>query len=123
MVPPLALNVAELPTQIVALFTLGTIAPPIVRVTVPIPIQPAAEVPVIVYVVVTVGLAVTLAPVAELKVAEGDHVYVDAPPAVNMVDAPGHIVAEATVTVGKGFTVTDVVAVFMQPTALVPVTV
>jgi hypothetical protein len=53
-----------------------------------------------------VGFAVTLVPVDELNVAAGVHVYVDAPVAVNVVDAPGQIVAEFTVTVGKGLTVT-----------------
>ena len=39
-------------------------------------------------------------------------VYVLAPPAVNVAVPPTHIVAEFTLTVGKGFTVT--VAVFEE---------
>ena len=45
-----------------------------VTVTVPVLTQPAALVPVMVYVVVAVGLAVTLVPVVALKPVAGDHV-------------------------------------------------
>ena len=46
-----------------------------------------------VYVVVTVGEAVTVAPLAELRVAAGVHVYVLPPLTVNGVFCPGQIVA------------------------------
>jgi hypothetical protein len=52
--------------------------------------------------VVTVGEAVTTEPVEELSVVEGLHVYVLAPLAVRVELAPGHMVAELTVTVGVG---------------------
>ena len=65
---------AEPPEQIVALLAVGAIEPLTVTVDVAVAVQPAAEVPVMVYVVVTVGFAVTTAPVEELSVAEGVHV-------------------------------------------------
>lgn len=75
MLPPLAVSVAVCcPTQIVALFTEGTIDPPIVTVEVAVAVHPATEVPVTVYTVVTLGLAVTVAPVEELSVDAGVHV-------------------------------------------------
>lgn len=48
MVPPVALNVVEVPAQIVALFTVGLIEPPMVTVDVAVAVQPLAEVAVIV---------------------------------------------------------------------------
>lgn len=45
-----------------------------VTVAVVVPTQPAALVPVMVYVVVAVGLAVTPAPVVALSPVAGDHV-------------------------------------------------
>jgi hypothetical protein len=64
-------------------------------------------VPVTVYVVVTVGFAVTVAPVVEDNPVEGLHVYVVAPLAVSIVLPPVQIVAEdgVTTTTGTGFTV------------------
>jgi len=56
----------------------------------------------------------------------GFHEYVLAPVPVILVDVPLQIVALVTVvpTVGNGFTVTNLVAVFVQPVAVkVPVTV
>ncbi len=49
-------------------------------------------------------------------------VYVVAPPAVNVVDCPTQIVAEVAVTVGKGFTIIEVVLVLLH-VPLFPVTV
>ena len=46
--PPLAVNVAEPPEQIVALLTDGTMLPPIVTVDVAVVVQPAADAAVIV---------------------------------------------------------------------------
>jgi hypothetical protein len=111
------------PAQIVALFALGTIAPPIVTVAVVVAVQLAADVPVIVYTVVAVGLATTVDPVDALSDELGDHVYVLAPDALRFVEAPGQIVAEPTVRVGVGLTVIAAVPVLTQFAALVPVTV
>ena len=47
-----------------------------------------------------------------------------APAAANVVDCPMHIAGEFTVTTGKGFTITVLVTVFVQPVnVVVPVTV
>jgi hypothetical protein len=78
-------------------------------------------VPVMVYTVVTVGLAVTLEPVVELNPVPGLHTYVEAPVAVSVVELPLQIVAGRTVTVGLLTTVTVVVSEFTQPFASVPV--
>ena len=74
---------------------------------------------------VAVGEAITDAPLVELNPVAGDQLYVDAPLAVRVVLPPGQYDAEegVTVIVGKGFTVTVTVAVFVQPLAPVPVTV
>lgn len=66
------------------------------------------------------GVAVAVLPPPD--VAPALHVYVVAPPAVNVAVAPAQIVGEVTVTVGNGFTVTNATAVLLQP-ADVPVTV
>jgi hypothetical protein len=80
-------------------------------------------VPVTVYVVVVPGDAVTVAPVDGERPVVGDHVYVVAPEAVNVVEAPAHMaVLGLTVTVGGGRTVTVTWSVVTQP-AVVPVTV
>lgn len=93
-----------------------------VTVTVAVFVHPFASVPVIVYVVVVVGFAVTLAPVVDDKPVDGLQLYVEAPPAVSDVLAPLQIVTDGeTVTVGLGFTVTITVAVFVHPFASVPV--
>ena len=75
--------------------------------------------------VVTVAVQVTLADVDELSPVAGDHTYVLAPLAANVVEEPAHIVVTppVAVTVGTGFTDIVVVAVLLQPAALVPVTV
>jgi hypothetical protein len=51
--------------------------------------------------------------------------YVEAPEALRVLDAPMQIVADeaSAVTVGRGLTVTVVEAVFTQPLTSVPVTV
>jgi hypothetical protein len=84
-------------------------------------VQPFTAVPVIVYVVVVDGFAVTLAPVEALNPVLGDHEYVFAPLAVNVVFAPLQILGEFTARVGKGKTVTILVIVFVQPFTAVPV--
>jgi hypothetical protein len=78
-------------------------------------------VPVIVYVVVVVGFAVTLAPVVALSPVLGDQLYVFAPLAVSVVLAPLQMLGEFTLMVGNGKTVTIAVAVFKQPLEIVPV--
>ena len=58
---------------------------------------------------VTVGFAVTVAPVVALNPVDGDHEYVEAPFAKRDTELPEHIIAEegVTLTVGNGFTVTN----------------
>lgn len=75
--------------------------------------------------VVTVGLAVTVAPVVALNPVAGDQEYVFAPFAVRLVLLPAQMEGAAgfTVTVGKGFTVTVTVVVPVQPEVVVPMTV
>jgi len=78
-------------------------------------------------VVVAVGVAVTTAPVLGVREELGVHVYVLAPPPVNVVLPPEQIVGEPAVAVkvGVGLTVTATVAdeAAGQPAADVPVTV
>jgi hypothetical protein len=71
--------------------------------------------------VVTVGDTVFTLPVPNPEL----HVYADAPPAVNVDDAPAQIDAGFTVrvTVGLGFTVIVTAAEPEHPKLLVPVTV
>jgi hypothetical protein len=45
------------------------------------------------YVVVTTGLAVTVARLVALKPVDGDHVYEEPPEAVNATEVPEQIVA------------------------------
>jgi hypothetical protein len=79
-------------------------------------------VPVILYVVVTVGLATTTLLVVELKPVAGVHEYVVAPLAVKVAEVPAQTVALFTVTVGVGLTVTWLVSAPVHPLD-VPVTV
>jgi len=83
-----------------------------VTVAVVVLIHPAAEVLVIVYIVVTVGLATTEAPVVIFNPVAGDQEYDIAfvPVAVNIVDDPLQIVTELTVIFGFGLTVTTPIA-------------
>ena len=80
-----------------------------VTVTVPVLTHPFASVPVTVYVVVVVGLAVTAAPVVADNPVEGLHVYVLAPLAVKLILLPVQIVGADGVMViaGKALTVCD----------------
>ena len=66
--PPEAVNVIWVPAQMITSkpALIGAFANT-VTVTGSVPVHPAAEVPVTVYVVVTPGVKVTLAPVAALK--------------------------------------------------------
>jgi hypothetical protein len=65
----------------------------------------AVLVPVIVYVVVAKGFAVTVAPVDVLSPVAGDHEYVLAPEAVSVAELPAQMVALFTEILGLGFTV------------------
>jgi hypothetical protein len=65
----------------------------------------AVLVPVIVYVVVAEGFAVTVAPVDVLSPVAGDHEYVLAPEAVSVAELPAQMVALFTEILGLGFTV------------------
>lgn len=66
-----------------------------------------------------VGLAVTVEPVVAESPVDGDHIYVFAPEAVNVVE-PGLQIAvvPAMATVGSGFTVTTMVSVSEHPLAV-----
>lgn len=88
-------------------------------------IHPAVEVAATEYVVLTVGLAVTVAPVETFNPVAGFHVYVFDPEAVSVVLDPVHKVAEAgeIVITGEVFTFTVIVFVVIQPVALLPVNV
>jgi hypothetical protein len=69
---------------------------------------------------VVIGEAVAV--VAPVEVAPALHVYVVAPPAVNVALDPMQIVGEVTVIVGNGITVTVDTVVPVHP-LVVPVTV
>jgi hypothetical protein len=72
---------------------------------------------------VETGFATTEEPVVALNEVVGLHVYEFAPLAVSVVDCPLQIVAEETVTTGRGFTVTVTCVVAVHPLLSVPVTV
>ena len=119
MVAPLAVKLVLAPVQMLVLedtVTVGKVFT--VIVTVAVFVHPLELVPVTVYVVVVVGLAVTVAPVVELNPVDGVHAYVVAPLAVRLVEFPVHIlVLDETVTVGNEFTVTVFVATLVHPFA------
>jgi hypothetical protein len=93
-------------------------------VTVPVVVVvQTPAVPVTVYTVVKVGLAITEDPVVVFSPVPGLHENEFAPLAVNVTEFPAHIVAELTVRVRLPVTDTVAIAVFVQPTRLVPVTV
>ena len=79
-------------------------------------VQPAALVPVTVYVVVADGFVCTLEPVVLFNPVPGDHKYVLAPEAVNEVALPAQIalVPDMEMT-GSGFTVIATEAFPVQP--------
>jgi hypothetical protein len=51
------------------------------------------------------------------------HSYEFAPPAVSVAACPAQMLGLLTITMGKGFTVTILIAVFIQPLIEYPVTV
>ena len=123
VIPPVAVKVELLPLHIgegVGAVIVGggfTVTDTVVVFT-----QPLPSVPVMVYVELIVGLAVTVEPVVALKPVDGVHVYVVPPVAVKMVLLPLHIGAGVgAVIVGGGFTVTATVVVLTQPLPSVPV--
>ena len=124
---PLAFKVSGLPAHTTeAVAVTETVGKELTEtVTVCVFTQPFEFVPVIVYVVATVGLADTIAPVVALRLVFGDHTYVIAPLAVTETELPEHTVAGegVIVKVGNEFTVTETVLVFTQPLEFVPVTV
>jgi hypothetical protein len=119
---PFAVSNADWPAQIVAGETITFGCDTMVTVTCAEAVQPSAS-PVTVYVVVDEGVAVTAAPVVELKPVAGDHEYVLAPFAVSTVFCPvQRVTLGETVTTGTGFIVTVTCAVAVHPSAS-PVTV
>ena len=89
LVAPLAVKFTEPPRQYDAdngvMLTVGEVFT--VTVTLVVPVQPDV-VPVTVYMVVDAGLAVTVAPVVELRPVAGDQLYVVAPDAVRLTEPP-----------------------------------
>jgi len=114
VVAPVPFNTVELPEHIVVALaeavTVGVVFTVTATVTGDEAAQPEA-VPVSVYVIETVGLAVTIAPVLALKLVLGVQVYVAALLPVNVVEVPEHIVEGAADAdnVGVAFTVTTTV--------------
>jgi hypothetical protein len=93
-----------------------------VTVTCPVAVHPF-EVPVTVYIVVEVGLAVTGEPMVELNPVAGDHTYVVAPVAVSdVVDCPLQIETFGETVSMIPFTVTVTCADAVHP-LVVPITV
>lgn len=85
MLAPLTVSVVDWPAQTETLGDILNVIPLTVIVTCAVAVQPLTSVPVTVYVVVEDGLAETLAPVVLLRPVGGDHEYVFAPLAVNVV--------------------------------------
>jgi len=116
VVPPLPVSVVEVPAQIATsdpalIVGIGLT----VTVTFAVLLQPNEE-PVNVYVVVRVGVAVTLAPVVADKPVAGDQLYVVPPLPVSVVEVPAQIAtSDPALIVGIGLTVTVTFAVLLQP--------
>lgn len=92
-------------------------------VTLAVPEQPPALVPVTVYVRVAVGEATGDAQVVQDRAIEGDHTYVAAPVALSVVDAPLQMATlEPADTDGNEFTDTVTELIAEQPD-VVPTTV
>jgi hypothetical protein len=94
-----------------------------VTVKVVVPLHPTPEVPVIVYVVVVVGLAVTDPPAVAERPVAGLQENAFAPEAVSTVLPPRQMAfVPVTEMTGTEFTATVTLAESKQPAALVPVT-
>jgi len=74
--PPLAVIMAHAPGQTESLLNIIVGLGLTVTVAVAVAVPPLLSVHVTVYIVVVVGLAVTLAPVVDERFVEGDQVYV-----------------------------------------------
>ena len=85
-------------------------------VTVPVLEHPNASVPVTVYVMFDVGLAVTDVPVVADKEVAGAHVYVVPPVAVKVFAEPlQDVIPDPALIVGKALTVTLIVELAVPP--------
>ena len=117
VVAPVAVNVVDMPEQIVELFTdnVGCAVTTTFTVVelVQVPLKPT-----MVYVVLLVGFTVTELPFVDI----GNHVYVVAPAVVNVAVPPAQIVELVDEIVGVDDTVTVVVLLDVHP-LVVPVTV
>ena len=119
---PLAVNVAVFPAHIIAAFTLNVGKGFTVTALTVVFTQPLS--PVMVYVVVTVGLATTLVPLILFNPLAGLHVYVVAPLAVKVVVPFKHIADTPDILiVGVEFMLTTTVLVLIQLFISVPLTV
>jgi hypothetical protein len=101
LIPPNASIFTEAPSQINGAGGEKLIKPPTAVFTVIVvdPVQPFPSVPVTEYDVAIAGNAVTLVPVAELKVVDGLHTYVLAPLAVSVTESPKQMLGFGGVTV------------------------
>lgn len=109
--------------QIVALFTVTVGFGIITTCAVSVFTHPKLFEPETVYVVVTVGFAITVAPLVIFNPDGGSQVYVFAPLAISVTDPAGHMVPLFTVIVGRELTVMEADAeVFEHPFASVTVT-
>ena len=101
---PLATSVTEPPVQIFGLLGIIVItgAGLTLTVTTVVLVQPVVAVPITEYVVVIVGLAITIEPVVALRPVPGEKLYVMAPLAVSVTELPEQIVGDdgLTITVG-----------------------
>ena len=109
VVAPVAVNVVDMPEQIVELFTdnVGCAVTTTFTVVelVQVPLKPT-----MVYVVLLVGFTVTELPFVDI----GNHVYVVAPAVVNVAVPPEQILVELEVIDNAPLTVTDPVDVDAQ---------
>ena len=122
MFAPLAVSVADCPTQIIAGDTVSIMLLTL-TVTWAVAVQPLLAVPVTVYVVVDDGFAETLAPVVLLRPVDGDHAYVLAPPAINTTGWPLQMAVLGDTHNAMVLTVMVTCDVAVHPLLLVPVTV
>jgi hypothetical protein len=107
VVAPDAVSVVVAPLQIVAGLAFANTVGVGFTVTVVVKDEEQdPDAPFTVYTVVTVGFAITLAPLVELRPVAGLHVYVVAPVAVSVPDDPKQIIGLLAVTVSEFTTVT-----------------
>lgn len=125
MLAPLTVIVVDVPEQMLALELVVRVGAVFtVIATVLLLVQPADDVPIMVYVVVDPGLAIDDVPVVLDNPTVGLQLYVLAPLTVIVVDEPEQMdVLELPLNVGIAFTVTATVFELVQPFDPVPVTV